>query len=129
MVNGARIERSFLEANIAEARAAGDWKQGRFQRRIRSHALHRVRCDDRERRCWLPIHTRLGLRPLLWRLRVGVALDRMRQRSGMTPERRLPQRYEVTYDRAKRRARTLLSRVPRVRGKVVSRTALRLASS
>jgi hypothetical protein len=26
MVNGARIERSFLEANIAEARAAGDWK-------------------------------------------------------------------------------------------------------
>ena len=30
MVNGARIERSFLEANIAEARAAGDWKQGRF---------------------------------------------------------------------------------------------------
>ena len=30
MVNGATIERSFLEANIAEARSAGDWKQGHF---------------------------------------------------------------------------------------------------
>jgi hypothetical protein len=30
MVNGARIERSFLEANIAEVRSVGNWNEGRF---------------------------------------------------------------------------------------------------
>ena len=59
----------------------------------------------------------------------GGALARLCKCFGMTPERRLPQRYEGPHDRAKRRVRTLLSRVPRVRRKVVSRTALRPASS